>query len=1189
MNGWPVCSVVTSMRPADRRVEDRRDEQPSDLVMRDLIDTLIQENLAAFASRGQPDPSALSGATVQPGERWCRIDLPTGWVCFRARATGALQAYRLSRPPVWYVMSGDAQPRCLQPDELLALLIVGYPGAIAEAPHGPQVCADLRLAVQHTAVILAGRTRLTSARPCPGELITGERLAATRNRPFHPTARAAIGWTARELDRYGPMRQQPLGLDWVAVRRDRLRHGCATASDRLHELLLTEVGRQQLAAAVRHAGLYLDDVQPLPVHPWQFEHVLPTAYAGELARAEVVPLSRGLGEFHPTASLRTLATVAEADLHVKLPLGVTTLGAVRLLPPRYLANGERAQHTMQQLIDRCAVLRRRVQLCDERIWCGWRHPSGADEFADRPGHLSAQLRRYPTGLFDDPARLVLPMATLAAHEWAVLGPVIWPPGSASAGRNDADVVGFFGRLAEAFCELGLAFLRYGVLPELHGQNVVVVLHGGAVDRFVLRDHDTLRLYPGWMAAEDVADPEYQIKPGAAQSLYLPSAEALLGYLQTLGFQVNLYAIADALSRHYGIDERVLWAQLRDAVADTLARLALPSRVADVVRRELVHAQTWPSRLVLGPLLRQGRSSGVSMPAGTGQVPNPLAPAAVARVIAQRSARQRLLNTFLREAGGPVAVNGPLLRVPLREPGCALLLRVDHWSVLGQHSYGDEIRVQRDGSEPVSAPIGHSELAALLLSELKTITGQAADDPSAEVELATQIDNSVLHTARYLQHDRPPRPPDSDPWALTRHAEQSLRFGHPFHPTPKSAEGFSPQDLAAYAPELGASFPLHYFAVAAELLIEERLSAVPWVPPEVRQQAQRLLGSQLESSALLAVHPWQADYLRRQDAAGSLLSRGSLVALGPLGRPVYPTSSVRTVCDPAFPTSWKLPLHVRITNFVRNNPPEHARRALDASRLIETLRPRWAYDGFEVLAETGYRTIGDAALAADLTVLYRENPFATRRQAPQVIAGLLDEGIEGEQPDLIRYVRQASGRSEIRPETDHVVEWLRRYLEISLLPLLELFVEHGVSLEAHVQNSLLHLEHGWPARFFVRDMEGTSVSRRRWAAAGICGVLRADSPVFYDDTEAWLRLKYYVVTNHLGHLVHVLSRHTHAGERLLWQVIRDVVRVAKLGGYSRDLLQAPVLPAKANLISRFTCRGDRPLYVNVPNPMCQAIR
>ena len=223
------------------------------------------------------------------------------------------------------------------------------------------------------------------------------------------------------------------------------------------------------------------------------------------------------------------------------------------------------------------------------------------------------------------------------------------------------------------------------------------------------------------------------------------------------------------------------------------------------------------------------------------------------------------------------------------------------------------------------------------------------------------------------------------------------------------------------------------------------------------------------------------------------------------------------------------------------------------------------------------------MADDITVLYRENPFATRPQAPQVVAGLLEEGTDGAQPELIRYVRQATG---------DVAEWVRRYLEISLLPLLAVFSVHGVSLEAHVQNSLLHVEGGWPARFFVRDMEGTSVSRQRWEA-GNRDVFPADSPVLYDDAEAWLRLKYYFVTNHLGHLVHVLGRHAEVDESRLWQVVRELLEAATdryrahrygTDRYVADLLSSPVLPAKANLIGRFAGRGERPLYVDVPNPM-----
>jgi siderophore synthetase component len=357
----------------------------------------------------------------------------------------------------------------------------------------------------------------------------------------------------------------------------------------------------------------------VPVHPWQYEHVLPEEFARELTGRQVVPLSRGLGRFHPTSSLRTLTTSPESHRHLKLPLGVATLGAARLLPPRYLDNGERAQDCMARLLRSDPDLGALVEVCDERTWCGWRGPGTDDEFADRPGHLAAQIRRYPGDLLGDPDVLVLPMAALAAHEWDVLGPAL-----TAAGFDGADPVGLFRTVAEAFCVMGIGFLRHGVLPELHGQNVVVVLAEGAVRRFVLRDHDTLRLCQDLMDAAGTEDPGYRIKPGAPQSLTLPDPQALLAYLQTLGFQVNLYGIADALARRHGIDERVFWHELRAGVAACLDRLRLPERVATLVGDAVLRAEEWPSRQVLAPLLRQGRSSGVSMPAGAGRVPNPLA-------------------------------------------------------------------------------------------------------------------------------------------------------------------------------------------------------------------------------------------------------------------------------------------------------------------------------------------------------------------------------------------------------------------------------------------------------------------------------------------------------------------------------------------------------------------------------------
>ncbi|HEU0127868.1 MAG TPA: hypothetical protein VFQ48_04575, partial [Pseudonocardiaceae bacterium] len=89
-----------------------RNEQPSELVMRDLVDTLIQENLWGFADAAQRcRPAALCTETVDADEQWCRIDVAGGWVCFRARVAGALQPRRFSRPPVWHGGAPGSQPR----------------------------------------------------------------------------------------------------------------------------------------------------------------------------------------------------------------------------------------------------------------------------------------------------------------------------------------------------------------------------------------------------------------------------------------------------------------------------------------------------------------------------------------------------------------------------------------------------------------------------------------------------------------------------------------------------------------------------------------------------------------------------------------------------------------------------------------------------------------------------------------------------------------------------------------------------------------------------------------------------------------------------------------------------------------------------------------------------------------------
>lgn len=523
--------------------------------------------------------------------------------------------------------------------------------------------------------------------------------------------------------------------------------------------------------------------------------------------------------------------------------------------------------------------------------------------------------------------------------------------------------------------------------------------------------------------------------------------------------------------------------------------------------------------------------------------------------AERATQQRLLNAYLRESGRvPTETGDGRCRVPLSGE-CALVVALRVRSECGHHCYGDDVWLERPGI--ARQRVSHREVVTLVLDEVATLVGDTAGEGDGRA-LARQIESSTAATERYLA--APPEP-SADP---TRKAEQSLRFGHPFHPTPKSIDGFG-DDLPRFAPELGADFRLPWFAVRANALRERRVAPGRWAPREVERHVPT-------GYAPLPMHPWQSDYLMRQPTMAELIADGTVIPLGERGGSVYPTSSVRTVCDPAFPTSWKLPLHARITNFVRTNPVEHLRRATDASALLARLQRRWRYERFGVLLETGYRTIDPSLvgddLAADTAVVFRQQPFTDGRYSPRVVAGLLEERDDGVAA-VIDDVRRSGGSSS---------EWLRRYLRVSLLPLLDVFECDGISFEAHVQNSLLHTEDGWPDRFWVRDMEGTSVSTARRPDVD------TGSPLSYSDAEAWLRLRYHAVTNHLGHLIAVLGRHGD-GERPLWTTARELLR-DEGGTLGHELVTAPTLPAKANLLSRFAGRGERPLYVDIPNPLFQ---
>lgn len=596
-----------------------------------------------------------------------------------------------------------------------------------------------------------------------------------------------------------------------------------------------------------------------------------------------------------------------------------------------------------------------------------------------------------------------------------------------------------------------------------------------------------------------------------------------------------------------------------------------------------------------------------------------------RAIAEEAAKERLLNAYLRERGVPdprlspdelaaagvppevadqIRSWGVPFRLPLPASAMVIVGAMTSFSPGGHHQYGRQCWVSSTMNMSHSLVGSALDLSKLLIAEIAARDANSSMNNDRQRSLLKHIENSIEKTACYVERSLPSGRSDlrltSEDCFLA--GEQRLIFGHPFHPTPKSTEGFSHADLERYAPELGASFQLHYFAVHPELVDEDFLTGArdQVIPTAVRAGARHRLGAGQQDWPLLPCHPWQANFLRELPEVDRLIASGQLADLGPMGRPVYPTSSVRTVWEPRHAYFLKLPLAVRITNFVRINPPEHLRRSLDVSRAVTALWPEVPFGNATVLREVGYRTLtlpdlpGEHRdwIAACAGVLFREAHRPAGSASPVVLAGLLEPSSSGDEPPIMQAIRLAAEARNHQFSSAFITEWLRRYLEISLIPLSWLFVHGGISLEAHAQNSLLSLHDGWPEAFTVRDLEGASISRERAITRRFFdGQINEGSPALYPDTEAWQRFKYYVLVNHLGHLIATLARYTANDERQMWQVVRRVLQeraaLFRSGGcerYLEDLLDSPDLPAKANLLSRFQERGETPLYIPIPNPI-----
>ncbi|WP_116215131.1 IucA/IucC family protein [Streptomyces olivoreticuli] len=437
---------------------------------------LIRKALAEFAHERLLAPEPTS-----PGHYVVRSDDGTQEYRFAARLL-ALDHWQIDAASITRHRDGDELP-------LDALdFLIGLQGALGLSDEIlPVYLEEISSTLSGTAYKLAKKP-VSAAELAEADFQAVE-TGMTEGHPGFVANNGRLGFGVHEYHAYAPEAASPVRLIWLAAHRDHSTFTSGTDLD-YDGLMRDELGEELLgrfADTMSGLGLDLADYHLIPVHPWQWWNKLSVTFAAEVARQRLVCLGPGDDDYLAQQSVRTFFnTSAPAKHYVKTALSVLNMGFMRGLSAAYMEATPAINDWLADLVAKDDVLQRaRLSIIRERAAVGYHHrqyEAATDRHSPYRKMLAALWRESPVaGL--EPGRRLATMASLlhtdhegrsfaaALIERSGLAPEAWLRGYLDA---------YLTPLLHSFYAYDLAFMP-------HGENVIMVLDGGAVERVIFKD------------------------------------------------------------------------------------------------------------------------------------------------------------------------------------------------------------------------------------------------------------------------------------------------------------------------------------------------------------------------------------------------------------------------------------------------------------------------------------------------------------------------------------------------------------------------------------------------------------------------------------------------------------------------------------------------------------------------------
>jgi siderophore synthetase component len=351
--------------------------------------------------------------------------------------------------------------------------------------------------------------KLTKPRVTSAELaVSGFQAIETGMTEGHPCFVAnngRLGFGVHEYLSYAPETARPVRLVWLAAHRSRAAF-TAGAGIEYESFLRQELGEEtveRFRGVLAGRGLDPADYLFIPVHPWQWWNKLSVTFAAEVARGHLVCLGEGDDEYLAQQSIRTFFNTSAPHKHyVKTALSVINMGFMRGLSAAYMEATPAINDWLAQLIEDDPVLRSAgLTIIRERAAVGYRHleyERATDRYSPYRKMLAALWRESPVPSLRDGESLATMASLLHVdhRDASFAGALI-----ARSGLTPAEWLR--GYLRAYYVPLLHSFYAYDLVFMPHGENVILVLKDGVVQRAVYKD-----------IAEEIAvmDPDAALPP-----------------------------------------------------------------------------------------------------------------------------------------------------------------------------------------------------------------------------------------------------------------------------------------------------------------------------------------------------------------------------------------------------------------------------------------------------------------------------------------------------------------------------------------------------------------------------------------------------------------------------------------------------------------------------------------------------